>query len=73
MFVKHIRGYCNYENIEVEDWDSTENWVLITGDVTLTQIGHLYEYFKYEYDFKIEFIDYQDLKYCFKIDKQLEC
>ena len=73
FFTQHIRGYCNDNNIDTEDWCSllpNTNYVVITGDVTLDQIGRIYDFFMHEYpDIKIEFINYLGLQYCFKISK----
>lgn len=74
QFTKSIRDYCNDEGIEVDDWSSTrEHYVIITGSVTLDQIGSMYEYFRDEsvYELKIEYVGGLGLlRHCFKITKE---
>jgi hypothetical protein len=67
-FIKSIEDYCYDVDIDVEDYCTRNNYVVITGDISLGKIGDLYAYFKDEYKLiKIEFIDYQNNIYCFKI------
>lgn len=73
QFTDSIRAYCNDEGIEVDDWSSTrEHYVIITGNITLDQIGSMYEYFHDEsvYELKIEYMSGLGLlRHCFKITK----
>lgn len=79
QFTDAIRYYCNDEGIDVIDWSSTfEHYVIIAGDITLNQIGRLYEYFRDEgvYKLKIEYMSGLEdigalIRHCFKITKEL--
>jgi hypothetical protein len=74
QFTNSIRAYCNDEGIEVDDWSSDrEHYVIITGNITLDQIGSMYEYFRYVIgdELKIEYVNGLGLlRHCFKITKE---
>jgi hypothetical protein len=70
QFTNSIRAYCNDEGTEVYDWSSDrEHYVIITGDITLDQIGSMHDHFHSCGEvLKIEYIWVQ--RHCFKITKE---
>ena len=65
-FIVDVLEYCESINIEVDYFSNISNVIDICGDITLDQIGGIYEYFKDEYqDIVIQFRN--DMQYMFRI------